>query len=563
MRNRFVLALLLAATAAPALAADAAKLDAESRIERVTVYEDRALVTRGGRIALEAGVTEVRFRGLPTSMDQDTLVARTGGALVLGVDIETVHLAEATSDAVKRAQTELDAANRVVRLIELDQEGVDERYSFLSSIRVASGEKASAKLAEGGTLDVEALGKVLEFLGAEGAKVREAGLENEKRIRGATAERDAAKRRLDQLRSQSRRTELQVVVTLESEAGGEIPLALQYLVHGAAWRPSYDLRVTGDFQGASLGLTAFVTQQTGEDWEGVEMLLTTAQPAAGTAPPPVNPWHIGLLRPEADEDAVAFGAVAKPAASKAAPREAARKKGRHDSKDAFMDQPPAMDARVRRSGVVVAFEARLPETVRSDGQPARVALARFDMDPDVWWVAHPELSKKVFVTAKVKNSTGTPLPGGRAKVFLGPDFVGRLQLADWGIGKEIDLGLGVDREVEVVRLELERKRSTEGIFSKEVVHTRRYRITVHNHRQRPARMRIVDRIPVSSDEDVEVELTEMSHELATLPEKQTELNKARGYLQWHERAIAAGRLDIEFGFTVRHPKDSPIVGMDR
>ena len=189
-------------------------------------------------------------------------------------------------------------------------------------------------------------------------------------------------------------------------------------------------------------------------------------------------------------------------------------------------------------------------------------VARFDLDPSVRWTAFPRVTKDVFVTTKLVNTTGTPLPAGEARVFVGPDFTGRMALADWGMGKEVDVGLGVDREVEAEREALVKQRSTEGIFSKDTVHERGFRITVTNHRARSIDVRLLDQIPVSADEDIEVELTETSLAFAKLPEREEETNKARGVLEWRFGVAAQAKQEVRFAFTVTHPKSTPIVGFD-
>jgi len=222
----------------------------------------------------------------------------------------------------------------------------------------------------------------------------------------------------------------------------------------------------------------------------------------------------------------------------------------------------AFHADVRRTGLVVAFRSLVPGSVASNNQPVRVALGRWPLQPKVRWTAFPKATDKVFVTAKVKNDTGTPLPAGEARVFLGPDYVGPMAVLDWGIGKEIDVGLGVDREVEAARELLQQERSTEGVFSKDTVHSRSFRITLKNHRNRTIDVRVLDQVPVSRDEDLRVEVKEPSMAFAQLPDREKEDNAARGILEWRLSLQAGNEADLRFGFEVRHPKSRTMVGLE-
>ncbi len=551
-------ALFVLPTQAPARAETGPDVAVASRISTVTVYEDRALVTRTGSADLEPGVSRLRFERLPAAAMQDTLTARAPGALILGVDVEAVHLQRDAGPALDAARKAYEAARRELRIADLALEAASSSFVFYSSIRAATGERAGRALAGSDNLDVaniETIAKLIDDgLAAAGPKMVDA----ETTLAAAKARADAAKRALQELETGQSRTVLDVVVTVEADQASRSEVTLQYMVGQAGWSASYDLRVTSDFERASLGLAANVWQRTGEDWSDTVLEFTTAQPSAGASPPDLTPWRLGRPSPPA---------AARPMPAKkgmVAPAERVRSDARTLDQEASADRlDRAFQAQVRRSGLVVAFAARTAETVPSGGRPSVVSLARFDLAPEVHWIVRPVVTKKAYVAARVANTTGSPLPTGAARVFLGPDFVGRMQLEDWAQGKSIDLGLGVDRDVTVERERLENTRSTEGIFSKDTVHSRRFRITVENHHARAIAVRIRDQVPVSRDADIEVELTESSHTIADLPERERELNKARGILEWRLPVEASRTLDLRFGFDVSHPKGTTMSGLDR
>ncbi len=555
---RLALAAFVALLAAPAAFAEDAARSVDSRIARVTVYEDRALVSRTARASLAAGATRVAFEHLPPGLDEASIRARCGAARVLGVDLETVHLAREGREAVLAAKQALDAAHRKTSDAEMTLAEAKDRWDLLRSVRAKGVERAEAGLAGQTPLDVTQVGELVEYVSKQAASSRKDVLDATAALDAAKVEEDAARARLAQLESGRDRVEARVVVTLEAAAAGDADVLLQYAVANASWKPVYDLRVDEDFSGASLGLSAVVVQRTGEDWKDVAIELTTAQPSAGAAPPEPSPWRIWLPRP-VPHGVVAEREVAGPPAAKA---ELKDKEGRAaDALELELRKDEAFEPLMRRSGLVVAFESQLPASIASDGQPSRVALARFDMKPDVRWTAFPRATDKVFVTAKMTNATASPLPAGEARVFVGADYVGPMRLSDWGVGKEVEVGLGVDREVEVERERLKDERSTEGLFSKDTVHTQAFRITVRNHRDRAIAVRLLDQIPVSNDEDLEVKLLDTSLALAQLPPRDAETNKARGVLEWRFGLAKKGATDVRFSFEVRHPRDKEAGGL--
>lgn len=543
-----VAAAALLLEAAPARADDAAVVSA---IRTVTVYEDRALVERGATVTVGSGTTRLVFTGLPAGFDPNSLRARSSQVRVLGVDTERVPLVHAAGPAIEAARVEHEKARRARAAAELDVADARDAWERLKSVRAAALERTAQGLA-GQEVSASAIEKMLEMVDEQGARARKRILAAEAALEEAKAVEDAARRKYEQVAASARREETRVVVTVSADAQREAQLAVQYMVGNAGWQPVYDLRVTEDFGATSLEMGAVVRQMTGEDWTGVPMELTTAQPSTGAAPPEPHAWVVDLMSDEPRKSRGVLKDAGPPAA--AAPLA--------DMEERADDKAAGFVAGVRRSGVVVAFRSALPATVRSDGQPSRVAIGRFDLAGDIRWTAFPRRTDKVFVTAKVKNTVGSPLPAGEARVFVGPDYVGPMQLADWGQEKEIDVGLGVDREVEVARETLKQERATEGIFNRDTVHERSYRITLKNHRDRAIPVRILDQTPVSRDEELKVEVTETSLPLATLPEREAETNKARGVLEWRTDVAARGELDLRFTFEVKHPKGRVLLGME-
>lgn len=522
-----------------------------SRIDAVTVYEDRALVSRNSEVVLPAGTSRVVVEHLPAGLDGPSLRARCRGAQVLGVEVEAVHLREANSAALREAQDDLRAKQRVLRAAEAEEEDAGNRWAVLRSISAKAAADASEALGGEGGLNVKTLEDVLDFVEKRTSNVRREWAEAKDAVTTANEAVDAAARRVAELQGAGAKEERRAVVTLRTETEANTSLEISYLIHGASWRPVYALRVGEDFATALLELGAEVQQRTGEDWGDVQLELTTARPSAGAAPPEPEPWQIGLPRPEPK------GGMVMEMERAAAPARARR----------AMDEAPTADAElldlaVVRSGLVVAFGTHRPETVRSGARPARVSLGQFELAPDVVWTAFPRATSDVFVQAKMKNTTGSALPGGEARVFVGPDYVGPMQLADWSVDEEIRVGLGVDRQVTAEREELEASRETEGLFSKETVHKHRFRITLKNHRSREIQARILDQIPVSGDEDLVVKITESSLPQAKLPEREAETNQARGILEWHPKVPAGANVDLRFGFEVRHPKDQTPWGLE-
>src|SRR6202041_3471156 len=88
---------------------------------------------------------------------------------------------------------------------------------------------------------------------------------------------------------------VEVAVDVEARAATEAEIDLTYHVSGASWRPLYDLMLDGERLNVSY--LAEITQQTGEDWPEVALVLSTTRPGQSQTLPELSPWYVGRPQP--------------------------------------------------------------------------------------------------------------------------------------------------------------------------------------------------------------------------------------------------------------------------
>src|SRR5262245_55789805 len=104
--------------------------DLETKITGVTVYPDRARVTRRGTATLEAGEQTLMVTNLPQTMDTSSVrAAGKGNARLTGV--QTVHLTlpETTPGAAKEALDKLQALTDQDKILADEQDAWTQRLA--------------------------------------------------------------------------------------------------------------------------------------------------------------------------------------------------------------------------------------------------------------------------------------------------------------------------------------------------------------------------------------------------------------------------------------------------
>ena len=119
------------------------------------------------------------------------------------------------------------------------------------------------------------------------------------------------------------------------------------------------------------------------------------------------------------------------------------------------------------------------------------------------------------------------------------------------------LGFGADDKVKVERTVLKRNEGSAGlIVTTSKTDERSFKTVIRNGHDFPIRIAIEDQLPVSENEDIQVEMLS-----STTPPTATNLRDKRGVLEWAFEAKAGEVRDINFAWRIRWPKDKGVVMM--
>ena len=290
---------LMVAISSASVAAAEKPAAVKSDITAVTVYADRAQVTRRAELKIEPGQQPVVFAGLPAGLVESSLRAGGRGSAkvtILGTEMEPEYLTEAKDTRVKELEKEIEGLEDKARGIEDSGKAVELQMKFVESIKSSMAEGISKEMLLKPPSPAE-WGKVVAYLGSESDALAPRLRETQRKSRDVKKEIDAAKKKLEGIVSESPKEQKNVRVTLDAAQGGDFALELTYMVYGAGWQPLYDARAERESGKAELTYCGQVRQNTGEDWKDVTLELSTARPSVSGRPPELEPWYIEFERP--------------------------------------------------------------------------------------------------------------------------------------------------------------------------------------------------------------------------------------------------------------------------
>jgi uncharacterized protein (TIGR02231 family) len=532
----------------------------DAPITSVTVFRDGARVVRAGVTQLAAGPGSVLIGNLPASADTSSVrvAARGHDLALLNVEVHrrvrTEPLREQT--ALLRAEVERwrDAVQGLADEDAAEQAGL----GFLKHLSEAAA-TSLARAVGSGRAGYDELSGMAGHLSAATAGTLARRREIAARKRAVDQELAAAEARLNAAELGGAKPKkvvfVEVTVDLEARAATEAEIDLSYHVSGASWRPLYDLVLDGERLNVSY--LAEITQQTGEDWPEVALVLSTSRQGQSQTLPELSPWYIGRPQPPpapSGRSMMATGMAVESAAAGGAPSPSARP-GVAFAASAARTPPRARMLAAEQaegeSGAGLTYTVARPLAVPGDGGPHKTLVAGFEAEAVLDYLTVPVLAPEAYLRATVTNKELLLLPGG-ARIFHGPQFVGETHLDTVAPGEEFEVQLGVDDQIKVER-KLRRRSTGKALLGGTRTIDIGYEITVENHRDRTAAVSVHDHIPVSTDGDVKVRARE-----ATPPAAETD---DLGELTWKLALAPRESAIIKHRFTVEHPSQVAVTGL--
>lgn len=537
---RALIAALLATTALPACADTIA---ATSRITAVTVYPDGAKLTREVTFAApSAGSHELLVTDLPDDSDPGMIRMAPSDGLQLGAfNLRADRLPpredpltpeqEVAKAAIEAAQTAAETAQLALEAVQAKVEAAEAQVRFLSSFTGA--------LPDGATPDT--IKAMAAMIGTETLAARQVALAAkadlppaQKAVTEAQEALAKAQAGYDALPSADMEyTALSVAVT--AAEAGEATVTITQYVGNASWRPVYDFNLTRkDGEKLTLDRSVLVTQYTGEDWDGVELTLSSSRPSEQAAPSQLWP-ELRSIGPEVDEEGLSRKSMAEAdLAMMAEPvAEAA---------------PGAITAGVALEGDTVVYNYPELVTVAAGAEDLRLALDSLDFSPVVEAVAVPRIDRTAFVMASFTNGSDEPLLPGQAMLFREGVLVGSTWLDVIAPGVETDVGFGAIETLRVKREMPKRAGGETGVFTSSNQQTESAVITVENSGDEDWPVRILDQVPYSEQDDLEIDVT------ASPEPTETDVDGQRGILAWEFDLPAGAKETITLEQTLTWPE---------
>ena len=547
-----VLALCFVRLCAQTLSTDTAK------ISEVTVYSDRAEVVKHLEGNLEAGEHVLSFENLPRSANLSTVrVQGKGDFALIDIRAEAIQTTDTADTRLKELEDKKEELSKKLEELNTSDARINNRKAALEKIltRLTTTTATATAPAE---MDTTKWSSYLQFHSEALEKCDKEIFANAQTTLGVQKEINRIDREIENMDVRRVKYRNVAKVKIDVKKSGPIQLDLSYIVTGPSWRPSYDVRANTVQGNLELTYNAEVRQSTGEDWKGVALKLSTAQPGIGGREPHLSPWFINKQQP-----IVAFDSMAPMSMAKSSSR------GRQDQmvntyelREAAEANAPAemsvAGAKVVTGATAETFVIDRKADVLSDNKVAKVNITKQNFPTVYRYSSVPKLSPHVYLKAKAKNKSDFTLLPGQTSIFLDGAFVANASIDLVPAGQEFWTYLGVDPSVKVERKELGRREETSGIFGKKTVRTVYDNVfKIKNSKSTAIELVVWDQIPISDHEDIKVILEEPKYEKDSENLKMSDGKS----LEWRFNLKPDEKKDVPFRFAIERPEGTLIQGL--
>jgi len=482
----------------------------DTHVSAVTVFADRAQVTRTAAVDLTPAPTRFAVTKLPGWIDAESVrvaIEPSSAGALLDVAVETTHLAESSAEAVRKAQqVEREAADDLKTVTD-EEETLAEEIARLDALRTMSLDKVPRELAAG-DVKVKSLSETMAYVADtvrnDRAKLR-ALAKKHRDIEPVVAQRQ---RELSDLQASAQLQQTTVVLELKGSARATVHIT--YLTPGATWEPLGEVRASKGGAAISLAQLALVSQTTGEDWAQARLSFSTQDPTVTLDVPRVQQLLL-------DNGGAGLGDVVSSSAGSFSRAQSAYAVGNElaarnsvalrESLKQLAETQTRVAARFSklRRGTTTHFAALDgARTVRADGKVVRVPISTVDLPATPRIVAAPEVSLNAVRVAELVNGGAAPILPGRAMLFEDGAFVGRAELPFAAPGERFSVFLGVDDRIKLERV-LDKKTSSLHRRGSRTELDLSFAVSAENLGSTPITLEISERIPVAQTEEIEVD----------------------------------------------------------
>ncbi len=553
--KKLMLTLLVMASAIHTRATENEKIIA-SKINHVTVFMQGAQVNRSGSTLIPKGTSFIVFDNISPYINAQSIQSSGKGRFTI-MDVQYRYSyptpVEIKNDLPSFIQKQIDQIQDSIQIQVLRLSNLQEKQKAISTERSLIMNHPLMK-GQGKPDSLDLLIGMVKYMQAQLVDIADRNLKLsllESKLRKEDAD---MKNRLQVLlnydsnkpKPTPEQPKHQVVVMVNATSATNGVVEINYAVGNAGWNAWYDIKAEGSGKKIDLIYKAAIFQNTGEDWDDIELTVSNANPMRSNTKPMLPIWYIDYYRHQIKK------AESRTALSSMYLKEsknldvAEEKMVEADDADMAYNYTQKM-----RNFTSVEFDIDLPYEIKSNGKVHFVTVAKHELKATFEHFLVPKLDNDAFVVAHITDWENLDLLTGNANLYFGNTFVGRTVLDPDVVSDTLDLSMGRDQTIGVKRIKLKSQTKTQVIGGNKE-YTATYQIEVRNNGINAIDLTLEDQLPKTTNDKIEIEM---------IKDDGGSVNDYNGLISWKMNIDAGKKHTVTFTYKVTYPKDQKLSGL--
>ncbi|PLX05438.1 MAG: hypothetical protein C0594_07300 [Marinilabiliales bacterium] len=525
----------------------------ESKIEKVTVFPGTAQIFRTAEFSSDKGMSNIVISGISPKINQRSLQASGKGNFTI-VDVkfrvkQPEPILPKSGELPSEILINISLLKDSIALLGFELEDYSKQKEVLNLEKQLL---MNNKLVQGDSDTIPEIKEALTYLRAQLLDINTRLIKIMKKEYQLNNQKKNMDRRLAELQNYNSRItppvkpqlpDYRVEVTILADQPIKGLLEISYMVNGAGWTPSYDLRADNVKDDISFLYKASVYQSTGTDWNDVKLTLSTASPNASYSKPSLSTYYLQYYQAisstygkRSGENSIVAG-MDMPVMDDSEYAEKAQ-----------LSRPAAISSGYVNQNQVLAnieYKVSLMYNIPTDGQTHSVVILNEKIPTHFTYYLVPKLDKYAYLIAEIFDYEKFQLLAGQANIYHNGKYIGETSINPMVVNDTIKIALGKDRGIIADRKKtIDTERSE--LIGNNILKTFNYEITVKNTKAVPVDVVIEDQIPVSNTRDIIVKTKETDNAV---------YSEDYGMLRWEVSLSARASEKRNFAYSVEHNKN--------
>lgn len=554
----------------------------KTKLDSVKVYLQGAELSHSAKVKLNKGKNILKFEGVASGLNENSIRINTEKEM----DIMSVSLKNEKIE-VKKTQELLAIEDSMRKLEYRIQELKNEKSALNEELEMVKSNKNV-----GGSTGTTAL-QIRDMADFFRARI----MEIKTRLSKIDLENDALKEKEDKLKANLEKVQgknprstsdfIELVINCDTETNNGF--VITYYTNLASWYPEYNVKVKDITSKPDLYYKAKVKQNSGIDWEDIDITLSTANPTISLIKPIINTLFASFYTPQVLSNQMIGSVTSNKSTTSTGSgfnirgARISETQIRVDGLDIgnqlsgyygfagraempMVSQYATEQVQLVQGGytaeygdvaggfistaININFEYKpaMKYTIPNDNRFYTVNMQMKPVEADFEYYCAPAYSKDVFLIAKIRNWEGLNLLPGYANVYYNNSYNGVTYISPATTDSILQITLALDKEIIVERKQIQEYR--EGKFlSSNNEKTYGYNISVRNTKNKAVTIVIEDQAPVSGDEDIEIEVSQNSG---------SDYNKRTGITRWLVSLQPGEKSEKQLVYSITAPGNKPL-----